>query len=239
MKRKRRKNYRLRIGVNLLLCAVCMLAAWVHGGYPLPSTGQAFRRLERMEMLPASRLVLETPKDGMLTSRDGAVLQLGNRWYAGLTREGLTLAHMAGAGVEDSRCSVFPLREESATLVPLALTYGQWGTGIRWENAPEEERRDYICSLLLVDAPRETARVEVQMGETVIFVDAGTQTLLHWQGRGWELSEGVWLLGVQPGEDDPSRLFNGHYWSFAYELRLYDGADNLIHTRSGIFRDVM
>ena len=237
MRKGMRRNYRVRIAVNLLLCAVWLFGLWAYRGYPLLSMEQAFRRLERMEQLPRSSLVLATPEDGRLTGSKGEVLQLGNHYFVGRTGEGVTLAYMATTGVNGHAPWSYPLRQEGPTLVPLAagpLDRNYGATGIGWENAPDEEHGYYGVSLLLLDVPVQTARIEIRIQELYGW---GNLPPLHWRGEGWALGDGLWLLGLQSEQNYAGHSFTGWYWDTPYELRLYDEADHLIYERSGTFSD--
>ncbi len=207
-----------KTAVYLALCALLLLLIWTQFGCPLPTAELEFRRYERTHLLPRSELIFRSGR-GEVTAADGTQLHFSKGNFAGLCENLVTVAN-----VDDFsyiRCRTYPL-EEGPTLVPLAAeAHGGWS-----EEVPSEDPyrkydlvHHHFSSALLVNVPQETARAEITV---VREEDCLT-------GGGWDLGNGVWLLGV----GETYTVFDQPGSTYRYTLCLYRADGSLLLEKSG------
>ena len=207
-----------KTAVYLALCALLLLLIWTQFGCPLPTAELEFRRYERTHLLPRSELIFRSGR-GEVTAADGTQLHFSKGNFAGLCENLVTVAN-----VDDFsyiRCRTYPL-EEGPTLVPLAAeAHGGWS-----EEVPSEDPyrkydlvHHHFSSVLLVNVPQETARAEITV---VREEDCLT-------GGGWDLGNGVWLLGV----GETYTVFDQPGSTYRYTLCLYRADGSLLLEKSG------
>ena len=207
-----------KTAVYLALCALLLLLIWTQFGCPLPTAELEFRRYERTHLLPRSELIFRSGR-GEVTAADGTQLHFSKGNFAGLCENLVTVAN-----VDDFsyiRCRTYPL-EEGPTLVPLAAeAHGGWS-----EEVPSEDPyrkydlvHHHFSSALLVNVPQETARAEITV---VREEDCLT-------GGGWDLGNGVWLLGV----GETYAVFDQPGIAYPYTLCLYRADGSLLLEKSG------
>ena len=220
-----------KLAVNLAVILVVCLWLWGLAGYPLPTAEMEFRRLERQALLPRSQIVFATPEfqrstlaisghHRTVTALDGTELTLNGRWLVGVTEGRATVALVGWSGRDRSIWTI-PLRENGPTLLPLdGMARGYW---VEEGSMPGGYRYDYrnFVPLLVLNAPEGAARLEAAVTD-----EAGDV----WEGLGWDLGNGVWMLAVECPQDS---FFGDWYQGCAYTLRLYGGDGALLEEQEG------
>lgn len=226
-----------RITRNLVLTLACLYVLWARAGYPLSTAEMEFRRLERTHLMPPSEIVFsngERSREGLRVSRqdgsvfalDGTELYLRGRWMAGVRGDRAAVACLSENW---QYIRSFPLGA-GPTLVPLLergryLDHaGYWVTHGPGETPEGDPAYVYnyhnFAPFLLLNAPEGTVGVEIAIqleGE-------------EYSGGGWQLENGVWMLGVE----QEWRLGDGPVGDTAYILRLFRADGSLLLEKCGM-----
>ena len=207
-----------KTAVYLALCALLLLLIWTQFGCPLPTAELEFRRYERTHLLPRSELVLRSDRE-YITAADGTQLYLYEDNFVGLSGDWATVANIDDFSAIS--CRTLRLEEGPALVLLEGEPYGGWseevpsGTPYR----DHELEHHHFSPALLVNVPQETARAEITV---VREEDCLT-------GGGWDLGNGVWLLGV----GETYTVFDQPGSTYRYTLCLYRADGSLLLEKSG------
>lgn len=115
-----RRGYRLVL--NIVLSAVLLTWLWGMAGYPLPTAEMEFRRLERVDLYPASEIVFHLESGRKWIA--GSTVQIGDV-YVGVAGNQAVAGYLMGPGTDGgSYLDVWPLNEGPSP-VPLSIPVAQ------------------------------------------------------------------------------------------------------------------